>query len=92
MTEERQYKELMEKSYEERCIFLIEQNRQLLLRDKNWRNIFADMEQNPKSYERYYPMVRVKADYRELNRLIMALVLNEELYESAEEWSREYEL
>lgn len=89
MTEERQYKKLMEKSYEERCIFLIEQNRQLLLRDKDWINIFADIEQHPKSYKRYYPMVRVKADDRGLNRLIMALVLNEELYKSAEEWSRE---
>ncbi len=87
ITEERQYKELMEKSHEERCVFLIEQNQQLLLRDKDWSNIFADMEQHPESYERYYPMVRVKADDRGLNRLIMALVLNEELYESAEEWS-----
>ena len=52
---------------------------------------FSDMEKHPESYERYYPMVRVKADDRGLNRLIMALVLNDALYESAEEWSREYE-
>lgn len=92
MTEEKRYKELMEKSHEERCIFLMEQNRQLLLRDKDWIKIFTDIEQHPKSYERYYPMVRVKVDSRGLNRLVMALVLNDELYESAEEWSRECEL
>lgn len=89
---ERKYKELMKKSHKERCIFLIEQNQQLLLRDKDWSNIFADIERYPKSYERYYPMVRVKADSRNLNHLIMALVLNEELYEFAEECSREYKL
>ena len=91
MTEEKRFTELMEKSHEERCIFLIEQNQQLLFRDKDWMNIFSNMEQHPESYERYYPMVRVKADDRGLNRLIMALVLNDALYESAEEWSREYE-
>lgn len=89
LTEERQYKKLMEESHEERCLFLMEQNRQILLRDKDWFNIFAEIEQHPESYKRYYPMVRVKADDRGLSRLIMALVLNEELYESAEEWSRE---
>lgn len=82
---------MMEKSHEDRCAFLIEQNQQLLLRDKDWIKIFEDMEQHPKSYERYYPMVRMKLDDTGLNRLTRALVLNEELYESAEEWSREYE-
>ena len=91
MTEEGRFKELMEKSHEDRCAFLIEQNQQLLLRDKDWIKIFEDMEQHPKSYERYYPMVRMKLDDMGLNRLTRALVLNEELYESAEEWSREYE-
>lgn len=91
MTEEKEYEELMEKSHEERCIFLIEQNRQLLLRDRDWIKIFSDIEQHPKSYERYYPMVRVKVSDSGLNRLTMALVLNDELYESAEEWKKAME-
>ncbi len=44
-----------------------------------------------KRFNHYYPMVRMKLDDMGLNRLTRALVLNEELYESAEEWSREYE-
>lgn len=89
LTEEKRYAELMEDSHNERCIFLMEQNHQLLLRDKDWMDIFAEIELHPESYERYYPMVRVKADDRELNDLIMAFVLNNALYKSAEEWSRE---
>ncbi len=88
---EKQYKKLMTRSHEDRCIFLIEQNRQLLLRDRDWIKIFSNIEQHLKSYARYYPMVRVKADNRDLNHLIMALVLNDELYQSAEKWSKEYE-
>lgn len=65
VTEEEYYKKLMEKSYEERCAFLMEQNQWIL--------------------------VRVKADDRGLSRFIMALVLNDVLYEAAEQWSREYE-
>lgn len=38
------------------------------------------IEQNPESYERYYPMVRVMLEDRELNQMAMALVLNDELY------------
>lgn len=91
MIQEKYYIELMEKSHEEKCIFLMEQNRYLLLRDKDWTKIFADMEQHPQTYERYYPMVRVKIDCANLNHLVMALVINEELYKAAEEWSREYE-
>lgn len=58
---------------------------------RDWIKIFSNLEQHPKSYARYYPMVRVKADNRDLSHLIMALVLNDELYQSAEKWSKEYE-
>lgn len=89
LTEEEDYKELMEESHEERCIFLIEQNRYLMLRDKDWIRIFSDIEQHPQSYGRYYPMVRVKLGSKDLIHMTRAFVLNDELYESAEEWSRE---
>ncbi|MCM1262161.1 MAG: hypothetical protein NC313_05525 [Butyrivibrio sp.] len=92
VTREKKYKGLMKKSHEERCIFLIERNDQLLLKDKDWMHIFANMEQHPENYERYYPMVRVEADKRSLNLLVIALVLNDDLYESAKEWSKEYEV
>lgn len=91
MVKERQYKKLIQGTHEERCAFLIEQNQYLLLRDRDWLQIFSDIEKNPEIYERYYPMVRVRIEDRGLNQMTMALVLNDELYSFAEELSREYE-
>lgn len=91
MIKEKRYKELMERNHEERCAYLIKQNQQLLLRDRDWIQIFSNIEQHPETYERYYPMVRVEIDSKELNRLTTAFVLNDELYEFAEELSKEYE-
>lgn len=90
MVKEDQYKKLMKGTHEERCAFLIEQNQYLLLRDRDWLQIFSDIEKNPETYERYYPMVRVRIDERALNQMTVALVLNDELYSFAEELSREY--
>ena len=50
----------MTETPEARCEWLVFQNRSVLLRDKDWDKIFEDIMDNPGSYARYYPMVRVK--------------------------------
>lgn len=84
---EQRYKELMKGSHVERCAYLIEQNRYLMLRDRDWMQIFSEIENNVEAYERYYPMVRVKIDRGGLDQMVRALVLNRELYAFAEELS-----
>lgn len=85
MVKEERFKELMKQTPEERCVFLIEQNRSILLRDRDWIHIFSDIEEHPEAYERYYPMVRVKLESQGLIDMTRALVLNDELYAWAEE-------
>ena len=78
--EEEVYRELMEAEPEDRCMYLIDANRNLLLRDGDWSRIFSDIEAHPQSFARYYPAVRVVADSRELRQMVTAFVLNDELY------------
>ena len=71
----------MRKSYEERAKWLVEQNEYILLRDKDWKKIFEDIEQNETSFARYYPMMRVKITNEHVMHVIKALVVNDEFYE-----------
>lgn len=81
MIMEKRYQTLMRGTHEDRCRYLIEQNRYLLLRDCEWIQIFSEMEKYPETYERYYPMVRVKIDSILLMQMVRAFVVNDELYE-----------
>lgn len=85
LLEEEEYKHLMKKTHEERCAFLIEQNCYLMIRDMDWIRIFSEIENDPDTYGRYYPMVRVKCDDMQLNKMVKAFVLNDGLYQLAEE-------
>lgn len=85
MTEENYYKELMEKPAITRCEWLIGQNRYLLIRDKDWDKVFTDIKENEDSFARYYPMVRVILDSDNLVYMVIAFVLNDELYRYCEE-------
>jgi len=79
--EEKHYKELMDSSPFSRCEWLIEQNRTMLLRDKDWDKIFKDIEEHIEAYARYYPMVRIRLNSEELVDMAKAIVLNDELYD-----------
>ena len=57
----------------------------LLIRDKDWDKIFKDIEENEDSYARYYPMVRVRSTSDNMDYLIKAFVLNDDLYEFCKE-------
>ncbi|MBQ3164903.1 MAG: hypothetical protein IJC02_10300 [Lachnospiraceae bacterium] len=86
--EEKWYQELMEKTAKCRCTFLMQQNRKILIRDKDWRHIFSEIEKKPDNYARYYPMVRVNAGDSKVNHIVCGFILNDDLYKYAEELSR----
>lgn len=44
------------------------------------REIFADIEENDDAFARYYPMIRVKIESTNLLHLVIAIVLNDEVY------------
>ncbi len=91
MLQEEQYKLLMEGTHEMRCAFLITRNEQLLLRDRDWKHIFTTIKKDPKTYGRYYPMVRVEMKSKGLNQMVVAFILNDELYAFAEQLDEEAE-
>lgn len=80
---EERFGELMNASPKERFEWLVYQNRSILLRDKDWDKIFGDISENQDSFERYYPMVRVKVTSDPLIYLIRAIVINDDFYRYA---------
>ncbi len=87
---EDRYAELMTETPEARCEWLVFQNRSVLLRDKDWDKIFEDIMDNPGSYARYYPMVRVKIMEDGLIHLIRAIAVNDAFYGKAFELEEVY--
>lgn len=87
--EEKWYYELMEKKPESRCAFLMKHNENILIRDKDWRHIFSEIEKTPEGFARYYPMVRVDVSDSQMNHIVRAFTLNDDLFSYAEELSRE---
>lgn len=86
--EEKWYQELMEMKAKARCAFLIQHNKNILIRDKDWRHIFSEIEKAPENFARYYPMVRVNTSDSKVNHVVCGFVLKDDLYAYAEELSR----
>ena len=80
VTKEDAYKKLMNEPPINRCKWLVEQNRSILIRDKDWNKIFEDIEVNENSFSRYYPMISLKINHRIVLNIILAIVLNDDLY------------
>lgn len=80
ITNEDTYSKLMKGTPEERCRWLPRKNRNILLRDKDWEKVYDDILNHPESFERYYPMVRVVANNKNVQYLVRALVVNDALY------------
>ena len=91
ITEENTYKELMGKSAEERCRWLIKQNESILIRDRDWNKIFTDIQENEFSFARYYPMMRINLENSNLIYMTIAIVLNDDLYAYCKEIIKETE-
>ena len=83
--DEDKYRQLMTLSPEERCQWLAATNRCMLLRDRDWDKIYADIMDHPESFGRYYPMVRVMINSEEVASMVRAFVTNDALYSFAAE-------
>ena len=79
--DEPRFAELTQGSYENRCRYLQKQNRTLKLMDFEWQYIFDDIRDNPESFKRYYPMVRVEISHRSIHNFVRAYVVNDDFYE-----------
>ena len=79
LCEEECFERLVKGTAEERNAFLVCQNADIFLMEDRWRKIFAEMEEYPEHFRRYYPMVRVQGD--ENGRWILyAYVANDALF------------
>lgn len=79
------YQELMNQTAEEKCKWLVKYNHDIRIRDKDWTKIFDDIVNNRDSFSRYFPMVMVAAEERELHEMVRAIVLNDDLYAYCED-------
>lgn len=71
---------LMEKDAHSLCKWIINNNRSILIRDKDWDKIFTNIETNKDSFIRYYPIFRVRMNCMDLVELVTALLINDDLY------------
>ena len=78
---EPKFAELVQGSYEDKCRYLEKENRALTLMDFEWEHIFDDIKDNPKNFERYYPMVRLEINHRTIHDFLRAYVVNDDFYE-----------
>ncbi len=90
LCEEECFKELMGRPPIDRCRFLVEENRYILLRDKDWEKIFDDIHGHEESFARYYSMVRVSITSDPLVDMVRAMVINDDLYEYCKELAEVY--
>lgn len=80
LLEEDEFKALQKKTAQDRCRWLVEQNRYILIRDKDWEKIFTDIEENEESFGRYYSIMRVKMASNNLVDMSVGLMINDDLY------------
>ena len=81
LSEEDTCRELLTKPPRERCQWLVRQNHSILMRDRDWEKIFTDIEENETSFQRYYPMMRVRLSSNEIIDMVRAMAINDALYE-----------
>lgn len=79
--DEKEFNNLRSGKPEEAIRFLIEQNKYLLFTEESWQKIFNEIENDIMTFERYYPMVRVKVKSDYHVPVIRALALNDDLYQ-----------
>ncbi len=78
--QEEHFKELQQRSPKDKCRWLVENNKYILIRDMDWEKIFTDIESNEDSFGRYYSIMRVKMDGLGLVDMSVALMINDDLY------------
>lgn len=80
LPKEPKFHDLVGQSARQRCRWLADNNRQLLLRDSDWQQIFAQIEVSPAAFARYYPMDRLQLQNDDAIEIMRGLVLNDALY------------
>lgn len=80
LPKEPEFHDLVSQSARQRCRWLADNNRQLLLRDSDWQQIFAQIEENLAAFARYYPMDRLQLQNDDAIEIMHGLVLNDALY------------
>lgn len=75
------YAEISKKDFEAKFKYFALQNKGLHLWKETWEKILKDVEKNPESFERYYPMVRVTMNSDDAQGFVRAYVENDEFYE-----------
>lgn len=74
------YQDLMKQPIQQRCRWLADNNRHLILRDSDWSHIFEQVNQTPAAFARYYPMGRLELNSDDAIEIMRSLVLNDVLY------------
>ena len=69
---------LMRDTAYNRCKWLVSENTSILLRDKDWEKIFADIENNKESFKRYYPFTCLRINSGDQIAMIRAMALNDD--------------
>ena len=80
LIDEHDYEKLMKENSRVRCKFLAAANENLIIRDKDWKKIFKEIQENEEAFERYYPMVRIDTTNDSINSMVKAIVVNDDLY------------
>lgn len=80
VTKEERYELLMRETAQKRCSWIVEQNRSILIRDKDWNKIFTDIRKNKEEFARYYPMVRIRMDSEPVRYFIKTIAINDDFY------------
>ena len=71
---------LMSDAAYNRCKWLVSENTSILLRDKDWEKIFADIENNKESFKRYYPFTCLRINSGDQIAMIRAMALNDDVF------------
>lgn len=78
--EEEKFAELLSEDAKTRCQWISEHSEYFLLRDRDWEKIYSDIEENEKSFGRYYSLCRVKMETHYQIEMGVALMMNDDLY------------
>lgn len=77
---ESDFAELNNKSVDEKFRWIVENNKYVLIRDTDWYRVYENLEENPDSFARYYPLMRVKVNKTGQMHMTRALMVNDDLY------------
>lgn len=85
LVEGKGYADLMKKSPQERCRWLIQHNKSILIRDKDWGKIFMEIEEDENAFVRYYPLLYIDIFSDWMLQIVKAFIVNDDLYEYSRE-------